>query len=184
MCGQVTLNLHDHLAAYVPKHPGAYLRFSSDRFGLEAGVDRQLEDAQDAQVRLHRGPFTKIYRENDTSAFEKRKVIKPDGSIDWIVLCPELASRALGRQHLCERQGALLLPVGRSRESVCQPSRMKPSRTSQSFATSCGSSPSTSTRAFSRWASAPVSRLVIGARRSAMAGYFLMVALFISGAAL
>ncbi|MFJ9854820.1 recombinase family protein [Streptomyces sp. NPDC101150] len=35
------------------------------------------------------GPFAKIYRENDTSAFKKRKVIKPDGSIDSIVLHPE-----------------------------------------------------------------------------------------------
>ncbi|PJN35641.1 hypothetical protein CG747_38200 [Streptomyces sp. CB02959] len=87
--GQVTLNLHDHLAAYAPKRPGAYLRISSDRFGLEAGVDRQLEDAEDSCTRLRWGPFSKIYRENDTSAFKKRKVIKPDGSIDWIVLRPE-----------------------------------------------------------------------------------------------
>ncbi|MCZ1012519.1 recombinase family protein [Streptomyces lydicus] len=72
-----------------PKRPGAYLRISSDRFRLEAGVDRQLEDAEDTRARLHWGPFAKIYRENDTSAFKKRKVIKPDGSIDWIVLRPE-----------------------------------------------------------------------------------------------
>lgn len=88
-CRRKTLNLHDHLAAYAPKRPGAYLRISSDRFGLETGVDRQLEDAQDTRARLRWGPFAKIYRENDTSAFKKRKVIKPDGSIDWIVLRPE-----------------------------------------------------------------------------------------------
>ncbi|MFF7408827.1 recombinase family protein [Streptomyces lydicus] len=86
--GQVTLNLHDHLAAYAPKLPGAYLRISSERFGLEAGVDRQLEDAEDTRARLRWGSFAKIYRENDTSAFKKRKVSKPDGSIDWIVLRP------------------------------------------------------------------------------------------------
>ncbi|MFF9482741.1 hypothetical protein [Streptomyces sp. NPDC014733] len=28
--GQVTLNLHDHLASYLPKRPAAYLRISSD----------------------------------------------------------------------------------------------------------------------------------------------------------
>ncbi|MFI9047337.1 recombinase family protein [Streptomyces sp. NPDC053427] len=87
--GQVTVNLHDRLAAYAPKRPGAYLRISSDRFGLEAGVDRQLEDAEDTRARLRWGSFAKVYRENDTSAFKKRKVIKPDGSIDWIVLRPE-----------------------------------------------------------------------------------------------
>ncbi|MFI9358036.1 hypothetical protein [Streptomyces lydicus] len=79
--GQVTLHLHDHLAAYTPKRPGAYLRISSDHFGLEAGVDRQLEDAEDTRSRLRWGSFAKVYRENDTSAFKKRKVIKPDGSI-------------------------------------------------------------------------------------------------------
>ncbi|QHC23064.1 hypothetical protein [Streptomyces sp. GS7] len=66
--GQVTLNLYDHLASYAPKRPGAYLRISSDRFRLEAGVDRQMEDAQDTRSRLHWGPFAKIYKENDTSA--------------------------------------------------------------------------------------------------------------------
>ncbi|MFF7701256.1 recombinase family protein [Streptomyces lydicus] len=38
---------------------------------------------------MHWGSFAKVYRENDTSAFKKRKVSKPDGSIDWIVLRPE-----------------------------------------------------------------------------------------------
>ncbi|MFJ6791395.1 hypothetical protein [Streptomyces angustmyceticus] len=60
--------------------------------GIGAGVDRQLEDAEDSRARLCWGPFAKIYRENDTSAFKKRKVIKPDGSIDWIVLRPEFVS--------------------------------------------------------------------------------------------
>ncbi|MEU8917855.1 site-specific integrase [Streptomyces nigrescens] len=54
---QVTLNLYDHLAAYAPKRPGAYLRISSDRFGLEAGVDHQLEDAEDSRTPLRWGPF-------------------------------------------------------------------------------------------------------------------------------
>ncbi|MGD3108897.1 recombinase family protein [Streptomyces sp. YGL11-2] len=98
--GQVTLNLHDHLASYAPKRPGAYLRISSDRFGLEAGVDRQMEDAQDTRSRLHWGPFAKIYKENDTSAFKKRKITKADGTIDWVVLRPEfrqlLADLTLG----------------------------------------------------------------------------------------
>ncbi|WP_435130742.1 recombinase family protein [Actinacidiphila sp. bgisy144] len=85
----VTLNLYDQLSAYVPKRPGAYLRISSDRFGLEAGVDRQNDDAEDTRARLGWAPFAKVYRENDTSAFKKRKVIRPDGSIDWVVLRPK-----------------------------------------------------------------------------------------------
>jgi DNA invertase Pin-like site-specific DNA recombinase len=87
--GQVTLNLHDHLAAFIPQRPGAYLRISSDRFGLEAGVDRQQEDAEDTRRRLRWPEFAKAYKENDTSAFKKQKVLREDGSIDWIVVRPE-----------------------------------------------------------------------------------------------
>jgi len=87
--GQITLNLYDHLAAYVPKRPGAYLRISHDRFGLEAGVDRQLEDTNDARRRLRWPDFAQVYKENDTSAFKKRKVVRPDGTIDWVVLRPQ-----------------------------------------------------------------------------------------------
>jgi DNA invertase Pin-like site-specific DNA recombinase len=87
--GTVTLNLYDHLSAYLPKRPGAYLRISSDRFGLEAGVERQREDTEDTRARLRWGAFAKIYKENDTSAFKKRKVTRPDGSVDWVVLRPK-----------------------------------------------------------------------------------------------
>ncbi|MFJ9417627.1 recombinase family protein [Streptomyces sp. NPDC101227] len=72
-----------------PTRPSDPARISSDRFGLEAGVDRQLEDAEDSRARLRWGPFAKIYKENDTSAFKKRKIAKADGSVDWTVLRPE-----------------------------------------------------------------------------------------------
>jgi DNA invertase Pin-like site-specific DNA recombinase len=85
----ITLNLYDQLSAYLPQRPGAYLRISSDRFGLEAGVERQNDDAEDTRARLGWAPFAKTYRENDTSAFKKRKVIRPDGSIDWVVMRPK-----------------------------------------------------------------------------------------------
>ncbi|WUH95310.1 recombinase family protein [Streptomyces sp. NBC_00433] len=85
----VTLNLFDQLSAYVPKRPGAYVRISSNRFGLEAGVDRQSDDAEDTRHRLRWSRFAKVYRENDTSAFKKRKVVRPDGSIDWVVIRPK-----------------------------------------------------------------------------------------------
>jgi hypothetical protein len=71
-----------------PQRPGAYLRISSDRFGLEAGVDRQLQDAEDTRLRLGWGEIAKIYKENDTSAFKKRKVTKSDGSVEWMVVRP------------------------------------------------------------------------------------------------
>ncbi|WP_055587300.1 recombinase family protein [Peterkaempfera griseoplana] len=85
----VTLNIHDQLSAFVPQQPGAYLRISSDRFGLEAGVERQLEDSQDTRTRLGWDAFAKVYKENDTSAFKKKKIIRPDGSIDWVVVRPK-----------------------------------------------------------------------------------------------
>ncbi|MFB6603646.1 hypothetical protein ACFCXR_17350 [Streptomyces noursei] len=63
-------------------------------------MDRQFEDAEDSRTRLGWGPFAKICRENDTSAFKKRKLTKPDGTIDWVVLRAEfrqlLADLALG----------------------------------------------------------------------------------------
>jgi len=46
-----TSSRRSSLASYIPKRPAAYLRISSDRFGLEAGVDRQQEDADDARAR-------------------------------------------------------------------------------------------------------------------------------------
>jgi len=87
--GQVTLSFHDHLATYIPKRPAAYLRISSDRFGLETGVDRQQEDPDDTRKRLRWPEFVKVYKENDTSAFKKRKVVKDDGTVDWVVLRPK-----------------------------------------------------------------------------------------------
>ncbi|WP_328460007.1 ATP-binding cassette domain-containing protein [Streptomyces sp. NBC_00448] len=57
----ITLNLYDQLSAYVPQRPGAYLRISSDRFGLEAGVERQNDDAEDTRARLGWAPFAKVY---------------------------------------------------------------------------------------------------------------------------
>ncbi|WP_460062877.1 hypothetical protein [Streptomyces sp. YKOK-I1] len=58
--GRITLSLHDHLATSVPKRPAAYPRMSSDRFGLEAGVDRQQEDTNDTRKRLRWPAFVKV----------------------------------------------------------------------------------------------------------------------------
>lgn len=50
--GRVTLHLGDEPAAYLPGRPAAPLRISSDRFGIEAGVDRREEDTEDTRARL------------------------------------------------------------------------------------------------------------------------------------
>lgn len=63
-------------------------------------------------------------------------------------------------------------------------SLMNPSATSQSLATSCGSCPSTSTRALSRCAVSVVSRFDRGSSRPAICGYFSSVFACSSGAAL
>ncbi|MEU6241790.1 hypothetical protein [Streptomyces sp. NPDC047024] len=67
--GRVTLSLYDELSKFAPpaaRRPRACSRISSGHFGLEAGVDRQQEDAEDTRRRLAWAPFAKIYRENDT----------------------------------------------------------------------------------------------------------------------
>lgn len=85
----ITPNPLDQLSAHLPQRPGARLRISSDRIGLEAGADQQNDDAEDTRRRLRWEAFAKVYRENDTSAFKKRKVVRPDGSIDWVVIRPK-----------------------------------------------------------------------------------------------
>ncbi|BDH12417.1 hypothetical protein HOK021_35960 [Streptomyces hygroscopicus] len=106
--GQVTPNLHDHLAAYAPTAQvllAHLLRPLRSRSGRGPPARRRPRH----RVRLQWGPFTKVYRENGTSAFKKRKVIKPDGSIDWIVLRPEF------RQLLADLALPASCPPGRLR---------------------------------------------------------------------
>ncbi|MEY9927364.1 hypothetical protein ABH926_001989 [Catenulispora sp. GP43] len=87
--GSVTLSLNAALRAHKPLRPGVYLRISHDRFGNEKGVTRQLEDANWKRTDLGWGPFAKVYKENDTGAYKKRKVARPDGSVEWEVIRPE-----------------------------------------------------------------------------------------------
>ncbi len=120
--GQVTLNLHDHLASYVPKRPGAFLRISSDRFGLETGVDRRLEDAEDSRARLRWGPFVKVYKENGTSAFKKRKITKPDGTLRLGRPATRVPSTARRPRPRRDRRRHLLRPRP-ARPSATRPRR-------------------------------------------------------------
>lgn len=74
-----------------PQRPGAYLRISSDPFGLERGVSRQKEDSKALATNLGWGEFVQVYEENDTSAFKKKRITLPDGSVGWRVIRPEFA---------------------------------------------------------------------------------------------
>jgi site-specific DNA recombinase len=58
---------------------GALVRISDDRRGDEKGVDRQEVDCRELAARLG-WPITKVYAENDTSAYKRRSVRLPDGT--------------------------------------------------------------------------------------------------------
>jgi hypothetical protein len=87
--GSLVLSLNDALREYKPIRPGVYVRISLDRFGLEKGVTRQLEDAEQKRVALGWGPFAKVYKENDTGAYKKRKITHADDTVEWMVIRPE-----------------------------------------------------------------------------------------------
>jgi site-specific DNA recombinase len=67
---------------------GIYVRISDDRLGDEAGVSRQEEDCR--RLAASSGwTVADVYRENDTSAFKRRKVALPDGTVALRVVRPE-----------------------------------------------------------------------------------------------
>lgn len=74
--------------SYVPQNAGIYVRISDDPNGLERGVNRQVEDCQ-VKADLLGWKVGKIYTENDTSAFHKKKTALPDGRVEWRVPRPE-----------------------------------------------------------------------------------------------
>ena len=71
-----------------PQRAGGYVRISDDSLGLEKGVVRQKEDVAALGDRLN-WEISKIYEENDTSAYRKRRIRKPDGRSVWRVIRPE-----------------------------------------------------------------------------------------------
>ncbi|MEW2484933.1 recombinase family protein [Streptomyces sp. NPDC048411] len=91
----VALTIGDSLYDFVPRRPGCYLRTSYDRRGDERSLELQLHDAGLKRIRLGWGPFAETYRENDTGAFKKKRIVQADGSVDWIVVRPEFR-RMLG----------------------------------------------------------------------------------------
>lgn len=75
---------------YRPKCAGGYTRISDDRLGLEKGVARQTEDIYERGSVIG-WTVGKIYTENDTSAYKKRKITLPDGRVVWRVIRPEFS---------------------------------------------------------------------------------------------
>lgn len=56
---------------------GIYRRISDDRLGLEKGIDRQWDDGV-ARVEARGGTAVQDYPENDTSAYQKRRIMLRD----------------------------------------------------------------------------------------------------------
>ena len=73
---------------YKPQRAGGYVRISNDPYGLERGVTRQTEDIYEKAVQLG-WTITKIYPENDTSAYRKKKITLADGTVVWRVIRPQ-----------------------------------------------------------------------------------------------
>lgn len=67
---------------------GVYTRISRDAAGHELGVQRQEQDCRDLAKRLGWN-VTKVYKENDTSAFKRQTVDLPGGGRALRVVRPE-----------------------------------------------------------------------------------------------
>ncbi|WP_433918937.1 recombinase family protein [Streptomyces canus] len=91
----VALAIGGPLGAHIPRRPGCYLRTSRDRQGDEKSIGLQLDDAEARRTGLGWASFSEVYRENDTSAFKKKRTVRADGSADWVVVRPEFR-RMLG----------------------------------------------------------------------------------------
>ena len=77
-----------HTRGVHPTRVGVYARISDDPRGLEAGVGRQVEDAATKAVQLGWPVPLVPYVENDVSAFRKRRVTLPDGTVGYRVIRP------------------------------------------------------------------------------------------------
>ncbi|MDJ0340784.1 recombinase family protein [Streptomyces sp. H10-C2] len=71
-----------------PRQAGALVRISDDPFETERGVTRQKEDIAELAARAG-WQVSKIYEENDTSAYKRRRITLPDGRSVWRVIRPE-----------------------------------------------------------------------------------------------
>ncbi|MDX3231260.1 recombinase family protein [Streptomyces sp. ME19-01-6] len=71
-----------------PRRAGSYVRISEDPSGQEKGVGRQKEDVEELAQRLG-WQVGKVYEENDTSAYKRKRIRLADGRSVWRVERPE-----------------------------------------------------------------------------------------------
>jgi site-specific DNA recombinase len=71
-----------------PRQAGGYVRISDDPSEEEKGVTRQKEDVAELAARLG-WTLGKVYQENDTSAYRKKRIRLADGRSVWRVVRPE-----------------------------------------------------------------------------------------------
>lgn len=71
-----------------PMRAVIYVRISDDREGAGAGVGRQLEDCKRLAERLGWSVLPEPVEENDTSAFKRKRVRRPNGSVELRVNRP------------------------------------------------------------------------------------------------
>jgi DNA invertase Pin-like site-specific DNA recombinase len=71
-----------------PRQAGGYVRISDDPSEEEKGVTRQKEDVAELAARLG-WALGKVYQENDTSAYRKKRIRLADGRSVWRVVRPE-----------------------------------------------------------------------------------------------
>jgi hypothetical protein len=121
----VALAVGGSLRAYLPQHPGCYLRTSRDRQGDEKSIGLQLKDAEARRIALGWVPFAEVYRENDTSAFKKKRTVRADGSTDWAVDPPRVPAHTRRPSVGADRRSRLLRhrPAGSPAKRSRRPDR-------------------------------------------------------------
>jgi site-specific DNA recombinase len=71
-----------------PTQAVIYVRISDDRDGTAAGVGRQEDDSRKMAAQLGWG-IGEVLVENDTSAFKRRRVARPNGTVELRVVRPK-----------------------------------------------------------------------------------------------
>ncbi|HEV2635817.1 MAG TPA: recombinase family protein [Actinocrinis sp.] len=86
--GHMAVRMIQDYDAYKPTKAGGYVRISDDPYGLERGVTRQTQDIHEKAGQLG-WTIAKTYPENDTSAYRKKKITLPDGTVVFRVVRPQ-----------------------------------------------------------------------------------------------
>lgn len=73
---------------HLPTRAVIYVRISDDKEGAGAGVGRQIADSEALAARLGWGVLG-VYDENDTSAFKRRRIRRPNGTTELRVVRPK-----------------------------------------------------------------------------------------------